>query len=315
MSILPVIFMYGIWSSVFSLAKIALQYSPPIFLTGFRMVLAGVLLLGYILITKWSSFQMNRKQWISIAFLAFFSIYLTNVLEFWALQYLTAAKACFIYSLSPFFAAFFSYLHFGEKINSKKAIGLAIGFLGVIPVLAIQTGAEDLLNAFAFFSWPSLAIIGAAMSSVYGWVLLRLVVKDQMISPIMANGSSMMIGGILAFIHSFLTDSWNPTPIAPGGFTPFLGWTLGMTFVSNIVCYNLYGMMLKRFTATFLSFMGLLSPIFASLHGWIFLHEPISGLIFLSTGIICIGLWIVYAAELKQGYIVKSNRVPEDIKT
>lgn len=315
MSIMPVIFMYGIWSSVFSLAKIALQYSPPIFLTGFRMVLAGVLLLGYLAITKRSSFQMNRKQWISIGFLALFSIYLTNVLEFWALQYLTAAKACFIYSLSPFFAAFFSYLHFGEKINRTKALGLVIGFLGVIPVLATQTGSEDLLNAFAIFSWPSLAIIGAAMSSVYGWVLLRLVVKDQMISPVMANGSSMMIGGILAFIHSFFSDSWNPTPITPGGLTPFLGWTLGMTFVSNIVCYNLYGMMLKKFTATFLSFIGLLSPIFASLHGWIFLHEPISGLIFLSTGIICIGLWIVYAAELKQGYIVKSTPRAEDIKT
>jgi len=311
MSIAIVIVMYGIWSSMFSLAKIALQYSPPIFLTGFRMTLAAVILLGYLFVTKRSSFKLDRKQWLSIAFLAFFSIYLTNILEFWALQFLSAAKACFIYSLSPFFAAFFSYLHFGEKINRKKALGLGIGFLGIIPVLTLQTGAEDLVNAFSFFSWPTLAIVGAAMSSVYGWVLLRLIVKDQMISPAMANGGSMLIGGLLAFLHSLFSDAWHPTPVAMGSFTPFFGWTLLMAFVSNILCYNLYGFLLKKYTATFLSFVGLLSPIFASLHGWIFLGEPLSGLIFLSTGIVCIGLWIVYAAELKQGYILKQKTEPE----
>src|ERR1700730_7252539 len=178
MSIAIVVAMYAVWSSMFSLAKIALQYSPPIFLTGFRMILAAVILLSYLFITKRSSFKLDRKQWLSIGFLAFFSIYLTNVLEFWALQYLTAAKACFIYSLSPFFAAFFSYLHFGEKINKTKALGLMVGFLGIIPVLTLQTGAEDLVKTFSL-SWPTLAIIGAAMSSVYGWVLLRLIVKDQ----------------------------------------------------------------------------------------------------------------------------------------
>lgn len=314
MSIAIVVVMYAVWSSMFSLAKIALQYSPPIFLTGFRMMLAAVILLGYLFISKRSSFKLDKKQWLSIGFLAFFSIYLTNVLEFWALQYLTAAKACFIYSLSPFFAAFFSYLHFGEKINRKKALGLLIGFLGIIPVLTLQTGAEDLMSAFSFFSWPTLAIIGAAMSSVYGWVLLRLIVKDQMTSPTMANGGSMLIGGLLAFAHSAFTDSWNPTPIALGSFTPFFCWTLLMAFISNIVCYNLYGYLLKKYTATFLSFIGLLSPIFASLHGWVFLNEPLSGLIFLSTGIVCVGLWIVYSAELKQGYIVKAKQEPEAIK-
>jgi drug/metabolite transporter (DMT)-like permease len=293
---------------MFSLAKIALQYSPPIFLTGSRMMLAAVILLGYLLITQRSSFKLDKKQWLSIGFLAFFSIYLTNILEFWALQYLSAAKACFIYSLSPFFAAFFSYLHFGEKINKTKAIGLLIGFLGIIPVLTLQTGAEDLMSAFSFFSWPTLAIIGAAMSSVYGWVLLRLIVKDQMTSPTMANGGSMLIGGLMAFAHSAFTDSWNPTPVALGSLTPFFGWTLLMAFISNILCYNLYGYLLKKYTATFLSFIGLLSPIFASLHGWIFLGEPLSGLIFLSTGIVCVGLWVVYSAELKQGYIVKATK-------
>jgi drug/metabolite transporter (DMT)-like permease len=303
MSIPIVILMYALWSSVFSLGKMTLQYCPPLFLTGSRMLLAGLLLLAFLALFKRSSFRMNKAQVLSIALLSFFSIYLTNALEFWGLQYLTAAKTCFIYSLSPFFAALFSYLHFNEKMNGRKWLGMGIGFLGFIPVLLTQTGSEELLNAFSFFSWPTLAIMGAALCSVYGWVVLRLVVKDQSISPLMANGASMFFGGLLAFGHSFLIENWSPLPILPENFSPFLQGTLLMTLISNIICYNLYGMMLKRFTATFLSFMGLLSPLFASLNGLIFLKEPISWTIILSTGIVSLGLWIVYRAELKQGYI------------
>jgi drug/metabolite transporter (DMT)-like permease len=310
MSIPIVIFMYAVWSSVFSLGKMTLQYCPPLFLTGARMVLAGLLLLGFLAIFKRSSFKLTRVHLFSILLLAFFSIYLTNALEFWGLQYLSAAKTCFIYSLSPFFAALFSYLHFNEKMNRRKWLGLCIGFLGFIPVLLTQTGSEGLLNAFSFVSWPSLAIMGASLCSVYGWVILRLVVKDHAISPLMANGASMLFGGLLAFGHSFLVEGWNPLPFQISDVGPVLKGTLLMTLISNIVCYNLYGMLLKRFTATFLSFVGLLSPIFASLNGLIFLGEPISWTILLSTGVVSLGLWIVYRAELKQGYIVNSKPAP-----
>ena len=80
-----------------------------------------------------------------------------------------------------------------------------------------------------------------------------------------------------------------------------------MVLISNLICYNLYGVMLKRYTATFLSFMGLLSPIFASISSWALLGEKPSWIIFLSTGVVSLGLWIVYRAELKQGYIVSSK--------
>ncbi len=311
MSIAIVIFMYALWSSIFSLGKMTLQYCPPLFLTGARMVIAGLLLLGFLALFKRSSFKLNRVQIFSILLLAFFSIYLTNALEFWGLQYLSAAKTCFIYSLSPFFAALFSYLHFNEKMNSRKWLGFGIAFLGFIPVLLTQTGSEGLLNAFSIFSWPSLAVMGGVLCSVYGWVILRVVVKDHAISPLMANGASMLFGGLLAFGHSFLVEGWNPLPFQAENISPIMKGTLIMTLISNIICYNLYGLMLKRFTATFLSFMGLLSPIFASLNGLIFLGEPISWTILISTGVVSCGLLIVYFAELKQGYIVKSSQTSQ----
>ncbi len=305
MAIFTLIFTYATWSSIFSLGKLALENSPPIFLTSFRMLFAGIILISWLFFKNKSSLKIGKKQILPLFALAFFSIYLTNTLEFWGLQYLSAAKTCFFYSISPFFAAIFSYIHFGEKINAKKFTGMAIGFLGFIPVLIMTSGEESLLQAFSIFSWPELAILGAALFSVYGWVLLRIIVKKQTISPLYANGYSMLIGGAIALLHSLLVDQWNPIPVPSDSFLPFFKGIVMMTLISNILCYNLYGYMLKKFTATFVSLMGLLSPIFASINSWILLGEPPSLIVLLSTGIVSLGLFIVYQAELKQGYFFK----------
>lgn len=312
MSIFFVVLLYAMWSSVFSFAKIALSMSPPLFLTAVRMLLAALLLFGFLALRKRSYFTFSWRKIIPLLGLGFFSIYLTNILEFWGLQYLTSAKVCLIYSLSPLFAALFSYLHFKETITLRKWVGMSIALVGTAPVIAMQTGAEELFSLFHFLSWPSLAIVGAAMASVYGWVLLRLLVKNNDTSPLLANSSSMLFGGILALIHSLCVDNWHPIPVDHANITPFLLITALITLVSNLICYNLYGTMLKKFTATFLSFVGLLSPIFASLHGFIFLHEKPSWMIFVSTAIISFGLYIVYAAELKQGYVIPS-KTPQPI--
>lgn len=304
--------MYAAWSSVFSLAKIALEHSPPLFLTATRMLLAAFILLGYLFIRKRSSFRFTLKQGILLGLLSIFSIYLTNTFEFCGLQYLSAAKTCFIYSLSPFFAALFSYLHFKEKMSPRKWLGMMIGFAGFFPILVTQKGADELLTTIPFLSWPEIAMIGASISTAYGWILLRMIVNPPKndstapISPLMANGVSMLIGGFLALIHSGVSDSWNPIPVAHEALPAFIGGICIMTLISNIVCYNLYGFLLKKFTATFLSFMGLLSPIFASMNSWFFLGEQPSLIILLSTLIISSGLWMIYSAELKQGYTTAS---------
>lgn len=298
---------FAIWSSVFSLGKMALEHSPPLFLTAARMLFAGALILGYLAWRKRSSLKITLKQFISLSVLALFSIYLTNAFEFWGLQRMSAAKTCFFYSFSPFFTALFSYIHFREKMNLRKWLGMAIGFIGFVPVLAAQKGSDELLSSLTFISWPELAVIAASICAQYGWILLRLLVKNQSMPLLVVNGTSMVIGGLFALVHSLFADTWAPIPVAASHLPSFLQGLIIMTFIANILCYNLYSLMLKRFTATFVSFMGLLFPIFASLNSWIFLDEPFSSTILLSTGIVAIGLWLFYSAELRQGYINKET--------
>ncbi|MBI3508735.1 MAG: DMT family transporter [Chlamydiia bacterium] len=302
LSLVPAVLVYLIWSIMFPLGKLTLEHASPFFLTGSRMVIGGAILLSYLYLRNRNALQITGKQVFSLAILALFSVYFSNVLECWGLQYLTAAKTCFIYSMGPFFSALFSYIHFGEKMNRRKWTGMFVGFAGIFPVLYSQKGGDELLTSLPFLSWPELAVMGACLCSVYGWVLLRKIVVQD-ITPTMANGTSMLIGGILALGHSFLVENWTPIPVPRSDWASFgIGLSL-MIFISNLLCYNLYGKLLKKITATLLSFIGLFSPIFASLTSWLILGETPSAAILLSTGILLFGLWLVYSAELRQGYL------------
>lgn len=291
-----VFLLYALFASVFTISKTGLEYSSPFFFVGTRMLLAGLIMVGYIAIREPQKFKLQRQHIWKIIQLAGFNIYLTNTLEFWGLQYLTSFKTCFIYSLSPFVSALLSFLILSEKISPKKWLGLIIGFGGLFPVLLSQTTAEEFAGHFLMFSWAELAVIGAAVCSVYGWILLKQLVQEGGYSPLLVNGLSMIFGGLLSLVHSYFTEAWDPFPV--NSAIPFLECMLLLIIISNLICYNLYGALLKRFSATFMSFAGLTTPLFSALFGWLFLNELMPWYFYVSLVVLGFGLFLYYREEL-----------------
>ncbi len=292
---IPVILLYALLATIFPLGKASLAYVAPIFLTGARMIIGGVILL----IAQWfydkNRFGWSKRLWWQLVVLTVFNIYLTNVLEFWGLQYLPAAKTCFIYNLSPFIAALISYLLFNESLSRTKWMGLLVGIIGFIPILVHHSAAEDMVGGFFIFSWPEIAVLGAACATVYGWIGMRQVRLDGHYGPLMANGLSMLLGGLLSLATSLLFESWNPVPVVV--WQPFLLYMFAMILLQNLIAYNIYGVLLKQYTATFLSFAGFMSPFFAALYSWLYLGEIITWHFYLSAVIVFAGLYIFYKEE------------------
>ncbi len=304
-----VVLLYALFASVFTVGKEALEVSTPLFIVGTRMTFAGVLMLSYLLLFKREKLVLSGVNWMRLCLLGVINIYLVNALEFWGLKYLTSFKTCFIYSLSPFVSAILSYLIFSERLTKGKWIGLTIGFLGFIPILTHSTEIENAVGQLWIFSWPELFVVGAAILSCWGWILLRQLVREGGCSSLMANGASMLIGGLIALGHSALVDDWNPVPVTE--MAPFLETALLMLLLSNLLAYNLYGYLLKRFTATFISFAGFTTPIFSAIFGWLLLDETINLPFILSTAIVFVGLLFFYLEELKTGYTVQTSNLPK----
>lgn len=290
--------LYALFASVFTASKQALEYAPPFFLVGTRMLMAAVLMLIFHAVVQRKSIAPKKGSLGRLIRLGIFNIYLTNVFEFWGLQYLTSFKTCFIYSLSPFLSAFLSYFIFKERMSSKKWLGLIVGFAGFLPILISKTSQEEIGGQLWIFSWAELAVVVAAISSVYGWILLKQLVSEDGYSPFTANGLSMLIGGGLALTHSFFMENWQPSPIKE--FMPFFECTLFLIIVSNCVCYNLYGFLLKRFSPTFMAFAGLTTPLFSALFGWFFHSEIPTASFYISFFIVFAGLFLFYQQEIYQ---------------
>jgi drug/metabolite transporter (DMT)-like permease len=302
-----VVLLYALFASTFTISKTGLEYTQPFFLVGSRLVLAGILMLGYQYIFHRDAFVFRKQDFWRVFRFAAFAMYLTNVFEFWGLKYLTSFKTCFIYSLSPFVSALLSYFMFAEKMNAKKWAGLLIGFLGFLPILFTQTSSEEQTGQFFFLSWAEIAVIIAAVASVYGWILLKQLVTVSGYTPFMANGLSMLMGGIMALTHSYIVEDWNPIPVTE--FLPFFECAVMLIIISNLIAYNLYGFLLKRYSATFMSFAGFTTPLFTALFGWIFLGETVTWPFALSFVIVLSGLLIYHQEELKQEY--KAAKAPE----
>lgn len=298
-----VILLYALFASVFTIAKLGLGYTEPFFFVGSRMCLAGLLMLAYQMFIKKEAFKINFNLACKLFLLALFNIFLTNTFEFWGLKYLTSFKTCFIYSLSPFLSALFSYFIFAEVLTWKKWLGLSIGFLGLVPILLSQTDVENSVGQLLFLSWPELSLLGAVICSVYGWILLRQCVNEGGISPVLANGVSMTVGGAMALLQSMMLETWDPIPVSD--WLPFMGCAVLLIIISNLICYNLYGYLLRQFSATFMSFAGFTTPIFTALFGWLFLNEMIGFSFYLSFIVVFCGLLIFYLEELKESYLAR----------
>jgi len=281
-----------------------LAYAAPIFFVAFRMVVAGVILIAYCYWKDPALLRIKRKDYTHISMMVFMHIYLAFVLDLVALQYMSSFKAAFIYNLSPFITALFSYIYFYETMTPKKWVGLLIGFSGFLPTLLAQAPGEQNGHLF-FLSWPELMMIGSVVAAVVGWISMRSLVKDGY-QPIAVNGIGMLGGGLLALATSALFENgWHPVPVTD--WWSFLKITAAVILVANIIYYNLYGYLLKTYTATFMAFVGFLSPLFAALFGWYFLDETISPTFFFSLFVVVIGLTIFYQEELRQGYIAVNS--------
>jgi len=300
-----VLLLCGLYGSVFIFGKLTLESAPPFFITALRMILAGILLLSYQFCFQRQKFILRKEHLGPILLIGLTGVYLTNVLEFWGLQFMEAGRACFLYSFSPIATALMSYAWFSEKLTLQKWLGILIGVLGFLPLLIGPNSVEDTTDQLFILSYAELAILGAAIATSIGWLAMRDTVKNRGYSPVMANATSMLVGGILALIHSLIVEPWDPIPV--NDLKAFLPWFLCLMLVSNLISYNLHSVLLRSFSATYLSFAGLSQPFFAALFGWLFLDEILTPPFWISALAVTLGLYIYYQEELKIKEVSKTS--------
>ena len=291
--ILMAVLMFVFFGLSFVVGKKTLNYTGPFFLTAFRMVVASFILLMLQWIVDHKRVIWPKGAWKEILLLSVFNIYFTNILEFWGLQYLSCYKTCYIYSLTPFLSALFSYFFLKERLSRLKVLGLLIAFLGMLPIMIHKELSSASLK---HIDLAKLALLGATFATVIGWIMMRRLTTKMNFPILMANSYSMFIGGLLSLFTSWVFEGINPIPVI--NWSHFLTGALVITLINNIIGYNLYGYLTKKFTITLISFIGFITPLVTALFGWIFLSEPVTILFFISYAVVLVGFYLFSKEEL-----------------
>jgi len=128
-------------------------------------------------------------------------------------------------------------------------------------------------------------------------------------SFVFINGIGMLGGGILSLMLSLIKEGWPTMKLQPEVIfkdlslldSPFFMlsfYTIALIIVANIICYNLYGYLLSKYSPTFLSFAGFMTPLFGAFLGWFFLGEVITWHYFATVGFVILGLYLFYKDQL-----------------
>ncbi len=287
-----IIVLYALFGLTFTLGKILVCHAAPFFAVGLRMTTGGILLLaGSYFFRRTSQFCTLplRSYWDGYIKLTIFAIFLPYVLRLWALQDLSTGKTALLFNTAPFFSAILGYFLLRERLSKLQMVALVIGFIGTVPILLTSSPVEELFS-FGILSLQELAVLMAAGSMSYGFIVMRELVKERGCPPYIANGIATFAGGLLALSCSFVFE---PVPIR----TTLVSFLLVMgiqVVISNVFCSNLQAYLLHTYSPTLLSFAGFLSPLFALIYGYFLFGETVTWHFFVSFFIVAFALLLYF---------------------
>ncbi|XP_042013741.1 WAT1-related protein At3g02690, chloroplastic-like isoform X1 [Salvia splendens] len=258
------------WGTAMVAMKEVLPKTGPFVVAAFRLIPSGLLLVAFAA-SRGRALPSGFNAWLSIS--AFAAIDASCFQGFLAqgLERTTAGLGSVIIDSQPLTVAILASLLFGESIGYIGAAGLVLGVIGLL-LLEVPALAFD-ANNFSLWGSGEWWMFLAAQSMAIGTVMVRWVSKYS--DPVMATGWHMVIGGLPLMAIAILKHD----PALSSFHELTTGDVLALLYTSifgSAISYGVYFYNATRGSLTKLSSLTFLTPMFASLFGFIYLDETFS---------------------------------------
>ncbi|RAL46422.1 hypothetical protein DM860_004701 [Cuscuta australis] len=281
------------WGTAMVAMKEVLPKTGPFFVSAFRLIPAGFLLVGFAA-SRGRKFPSGLNAWLSITLFALIDAACFQGFLAEGLEKTSAGLGSVIIDSQPLTVAILASLLFGESIGYVGAAGLVLGVVGLflleVPALTID---EKNFSLWGSGEWWMLL---AAQSMAVGTVMVRWVSKYS--DPVMATGWHMVIGGLPLIIISML----NHYPALHGSLEELTSIdVLALVYTSvfgSALSYGVYFYNATSGSLTKLSSLTFLTPVFASIFGFIYLGETFTPIQLIGA---LVTLAAIYMVNLKSG--------------
>ncbi|TKY47311.1 WAT1-related protein [Spatholobus suberectus] len=276
------------WGTAMVAMKEVLPKCGPFFVSAFRLIPAGFLLVGFAA-SRGRPLPSGFNAWLSITLFALVDAACFQGFLAEGLQRTSAGLGSVIIDSQPLTVAVLAALLFGESIGVVGAAGLVLGVIGLVllelPALSFDESSFSLWGSGEW--WMFLA----AQSMAVGTVMVRWVSKYS--DPVMATGWHMVIGGLPLALFSVLNnDPGVSVSLTEYSSTDILALLYASVFGST-VSYGVFFYSATKGSLTKLSSLTFLTPMFASIFGFLYLGETFSPVQLVGALITVAGIYMV----------------------
>ena len=274
-TVLLLIILVLVWSSVWSLFRIAMEAIPPL---SFRVIIGLpafllLLILGY---KKVKTVKIPKNNIKSLLLISFFNVTLWQILMLYGITMLGGGRAAVLTYTMPVWATIFAAIFGYEKINFSIIISLILGMIGIF-FLSIEINIFE--NIFGF-----LITLSAGLS----WAIGTMIVKYGGIKSdgLIVAGWQQLIGIVPIIPFALYYDLNNFGDIE---LKHILIIFYGI-FFSSAYTYWAYFTVLQKFSVNITSISVMTVPVLAVLIDYLMIDFPFStfdllALIFIISGI------------------------------
>jgi len=281
---------YTLWGSTYLAIRFGVADLPPALLAGTRFLIAGSILLAWLL---WRRVPLPPRSLLGpLAVTGLLLLFGGNWLVTWAELTVPSGMAAVIIANLPFFVATMEAIRGdGERLSGVGVLGLLIGSLGMLILMWPKLTAIEGGGAGSFRG--EIALLGANLCWAYGSIYARRRIRG--IAPLMGVAFEMLIAGIALTAVGFLLGE------APRyHLTPRAGLAVAWLIVAGSLCgYSSYIWLLHHVPAAKVSTYAYVNPIIAVFLGWLVLDETLDWRMSLGTGVILGGVAVVNAARIR----------------
>ena len=281
--ILAFIAIYVIWGSTYLLNKIAVTEIPPLFLSGIRFCIAGIVM---VIISKALNLplRITKRQLINCFVAGFLFLVYGNGVFVWALKYVDSGLAALEAATQPLFVLLLMRLIDRKPIKAKSVIGIILGILGMYLLVSQESILTD-----------TESIIGMLMilTSVIGWSYASVFVSkaDLPSSFFVSTAYQMLIASTLLFVSSMLFgEVW----IKPSLWSQATTWSVILLIIfGSIVAFTAFNFLLKEVSTEKVSTSAYVNPVVALFLGWLILDERLTLQSIIAAVILLMGVYFI----------------------
>lgn len=255
-----------IWGSTWLAIKLGLEDLPPFLAAGVRFSLATVVLAA---LSWWRGLPFPRGWGIHLWLLGLGMVQfvVSYGAVYWGELYIPSGLSAVLFATYPLFVLVLAHwLIAAERIDPRKSIGVALGFLGVVAIFR-----SDLALTHPLAPLAAAVTLASPLASAASSVTIKRWGRD--LHPYTLTTLPMAYGAVGLLGLSLLVEDpgsavWSPAALGSIAYLAVFG---------SVVAFVTYYRLLKEVAVSSLALVTYVFPVVAVALGWIVLRERLTG--------------------------------------